>query len=300
MAQKLRHRSRNYVFTMFTDKKDEIEALTKIDKIKYIVGQFEICPKTNNTHFQGYLEMKNPTDFNAVKKILNNAHIEERKGSQAEAIAYCTKKDTSTGIQIEHGIKGTQGSRNDIKQALEMVKDNIPINDIIDEIPQMLRLDKHLERYKQRAILPRNWMTELHILIGPPGSGKTRYVFDNETDIWTMPESSSGTQYFDGYFGQEVVLIDDFKGNIRYNFLLQLVDRYPMQVNVKGGMTQWAPKRIYITSNYEKEEWYLQDISALERRITTEKSMAQKYGTEVGGNTSADFLTELLDMTIDI
>lgn len=56
-----------------------------------------------------------------------------------------------------------------------------------------------------------------------------------------------------------------------------------MLVNTKGGYVQWSPKIVYITSNYDVDEWYQIDVTALERRIT----VVQKFGTEVTGNTEA-------------
>jgi hypothetical protein len=219
--------------------------------------------------------------MNSVKKALGDTsvHLERRIGSQQQAIAYVTKEDSRIeGTLYEEGIKKCQGKRNDISEALEMLKEGRTLNEIIDEIPHILRYDKHLERYKQRSIEPRNFETEVIVCIGPPGSGKTRHVMEEE-NVWIMPEQTSSV-WFDGYEGQEVALIDDFKGNIRYNFLLQLLDRYPMRVNIKGGFTQWRPKKIYITSNYEIENWYLES-AALLRRIKE----VRRFGTEVGGNT---------------
>lgn len=268
-------RHRCWMFTLY-NKLDN----SCLNKFSYVVGQYELCPSTQKQHFQGYLECQNGMSLKRVKDLLGDqtAHLEPRKGSQKQAITYVTKLETrdESMPSICHGIKKNQGERNDLKRALDLLNEGTPINDIIDEMPGMLRLDKHLERYKQRAIAPRNFATEVHVRVGETGTGKTRYVHETEKDLWVMSEPTS-TQWFDGYEGQEAVLIDDFKGTIRYNFLLQLTDRYPMRVNTKGGFVHWRPKRIYITSNYEPIEWYQQNIEHLERRITT-------Y-TQVDGNT---------------
>lgn len=281
-------RYRNYMFTMFDYNP---EAHTKIweenyqkNQIQFLIGQQEVCPKTGRKHFQGYLELSRAAGLNSVKKILGSpsAHLERRAGSQQCAINYVQKEDSRIdGTSYILGNKKEQGKRNDIAAALEKLKVGVKIVDIIEEMPSMLRLDRHLERQQQRMIQPRDFQTNVEVLIGEPGSGKTRYVHDNHKDVYVVPEASSGTQYFDGYIGQETVLIDDFNGNIRYNLLLQLLDRYPMRVNTKGGYCQWRPKTVYITSNYDIDLWYQLDVTALKRRITK----VHKFGTEVGGNT---------------
>lgn len=106
-------------------------------------------------------------------------------------------------------------------------------------------------------------------IYGPTGTGKTRYVFDREdlNDLWL---ASVNLQWFDGYTGQQAVLIDDFRGNFcSFHSLLRYLDRYPMRVPVKGGFTVWKPTRIYITSSKHPSSIYNvdEDVNQLLRRI---------------------------------
>jgi hypothetical protein len=69
------------------------------------------------------------------------------------------------------------------------------------------------------------------------------------------------------------VLIDDFNGDeYAITFMLRLLDRYPMQVPVKGGFRQWSPSVILVTSNIHPRDWYADATQAhrdaLLRRIT--------------------------------
>lgn len=80
------------------------------------------------------------------------------------------------------------------------------------------------------------------------------------------------TPWFDGYNGQDVMLLDDFgPGMMCINFLKRLLDRYPVQLPVKGGSVALRAKTIFITSNYMMSEWYpkagAMDYEALLRRI---------------------------------
>jgi len=102
------------------------------------------------------------------------------------------------------------------------------------------------------------------------GVGKTRKVFDDETDIYMYP----GQGWFDGYFGQDIVLFDDFSGSeFKITYLLKLLDRYPMSVPIKGAFVQWVPRKIYITSNLDPDSWYPgaheEHRAALRRRLKT-------------------------------
>lgn len=128
---------------------------------------------------------------------------------------------------------------------------------------------KHLEW--QTPQLRNNLKVELHC--GPTGSGKTHYAFQRYPDLFNMPVKSGQTLWFNGYSAQAVVLIDDFKGGFGLDNLLRLLDKYPIQVETKGGMVWFQPNLIILTSNFKEEEWYdyhrrAEHLAALKRRIT--------------------------------
>jgi len=121
---------------------------------------------------------------------------------------------------------------------------------------------------------------EVKILIGNTGTGKTRAIFDKYPDVYNVPLPSDSTKqaWFDGYRGQEVVLLDDFYGQIGYAYMLQLCDRYKMDVQVKNGFTPWVPLKIFITTNESFNVWSgwrdQYDKSAFARRVTEDRGIA--------------------------
>ena len=55
------------------------------------------------------------------------------------------------------------------------------------------------------------------------------------------------------------MLWEDFNGaqnKVPLVQLLRLLDRYPLQVRVKGGFVWWSPKRVIITTNTDPNKWY--------------------------------------------
>lgn len=108
----------------------------------------------------------------------------------------------------------------------------------------------------------------VHLYWGKPGTGKTRAVWDNHehSDIWSWP----GQCWFDGYTDQRIALFDDFdEGPIPYRLLLKVIDRYTIQLPVKGGHVYFRPEHIYITSNVHPKYWYPKEpnVDALLRRF---------------------------------
>lgn len=113
----------------------------------------------------------------------------------------------------------------------------------------------------------RQWKSHVRVYYGSTGTGKTRRAIEEDKVEWTH----GGDRWFDGYDQQERVLFDDFDGvksGITYRKLLQLLDRYPLQVPIKGGFVEWCPRVIVITTNIPPDRWYPdEDYSPLQRRI---------------------------------
>lgn len=79
------------------------------------------------------------------------------------------------------------------------------------------------------------------------------------------------TKFWDGYQGQESVIIDEFRGDIGISNLLRWFDRYPCLVEIKGSSTVLCAKLFIVTSNLHPREWYptldSATFLALERRL---------------------------------
>jgi hypothetical protein len=117
---------------------------------------------------------------------------------------------------------------------------------------------------------------EVYWFWGKTGTGKTRKVFDENPDVYVW----SGTwPWFHGYEDQTTVLFDNFCGEIPFNQLLRLLDRYPMTVETKDetndGLKNWLATKIYITSIFPPDmmsshdpKYREHDKAALKRRIS--------------------------------
>jgi len=79
--------------------------------------------------------------------------------------------------------------------------------------------------------------------------------------------------WFDGYdpLKHKTLLLDEFNGQIPLTTLLQMLDNYPMMVDVKGGRLPFIVENIYIASNFHPKDWYYTEreasLGALARRL---------------------------------
>lgn len=255
------------------------------DDIRFLVYQIERAPTTGALHVQGYVEMYKPKRVKGLNKWYP-AHHEKSGGNAASNIEYCTKEGRIEG-PWQFGAPQAQGSRTDLASAIETGK-NRGIIAVIDDHPQVYaKYHNGLEKIVRRYLPKRNFKTIVEIHYGAARVGKTRQAWDRFPDLYeAMIPSQGKNSWFDDYAGQEVVLFDEFQGQYDFCQLKRLLDRYPMKVEVKNGTTQWAPRRIIITSNRAPNTWYPktfrneQQLAAFVERI---EHTYQYFGTAGDG-----------------
>lgn len=271
---------RNMCFTM----NNPVEPLAFDESwMSYLVYQKEVG-ENQTPHYQGYVESKKAMRLSAWRKVLPGCHLEVRRGTQEEAKTYCTKTDTRVDGPWEHGTMKVQGKRNDLVTLVNMAREGRPVSEALDAMPAAAF------RYYRNYIFvvglvkpPARW-EETVLYVGPPGTGKTRKALHENPEAYVIPVSDRGL-WFDGYDGQDVAVIDDFKNQIGLVQFLRVIDRYPAKLPTKGGHVWWNPRKIVVTSNYNTEQWYdysdrEESLAALNRRFTSVLRFSVEYPWE--------------------
>ena len=262
-------RVRNWCLTYFiTDEKSDerwFQNLSTKKGIRYFIVGRETCPTTKKIHYQGYIAFKNAKTFKQTKRWfgLDKIHIEQAVAGDKANEKYCSKED----VIIEVGEPLQQGKRTDIQVAIDICKETGSIGAVLDKVHnyQAVRHAELYMKYKEPAEL-RPDLQVINIW-GASGKGKTRYVYENETNIFRP----INFKWWEGYDGHDVVLLDDIRKDFcKFHELLNLLDIYPYRVECKGGSRQLRCKKIYITTPIPLTEMYecREDIYQLERRIT--------------------------------
>lgn len=283
--------SRNWCFTINNPDENELELIPSF--IKTLIANKEMGEQ-GTIHYQGYLECSHSVKLPQLKNFNAKAHWETRKGNQTQAIKYCIKdyfiegtvgpvyRDDSLRVLEQYGlvthgynkdwtldqlIESLDGVKQDkLKQLMLLVKEGASELQIAETDPgTWARNYKALERYKRLVTTSRHHQMEVIVIYGPTGTGKTKYAFDNYPNAYWKQRSN----WWDGYEGEDTVIIDEFYGWLPYDTLLRICDRYPMMVETKGGQKQFTSKRIVITTNNPPAQWYKESISLepLKRRI---------------------------------
>lgn len=225
-------------------------------QMSYLVYGKETCPTTGRLHYQTFVRFYNAKEFSAVKKTFgNDAHIEVTKGSNDENIAYCTKD----GDYVEFGNRPKQGRRTDLEEIARDISDGTTVDSIALTNPtvyhQYGRTLNKLEDLRMRRLF-RTTMTTGVWYYGSTGTGKSHQAFEGfSPDTHYVLPNDRG--WWDGYVQQDIVIINDFRGHLSYDFMLQLVDKWPFSVPRRGREPMpFISKKVIVTSSLSPHEVY--------------------------------------------
>lgn len=248
-------RLRNWCFTVNNYDSEYVKKNIKtLPHLKYAVVGRE-TGKEGTPHLQGYVEFSSAIYFNKLRSLLPGAHIEGRLGTRAQASEYC-KKD---GDFIEFGKFTPSGKRTDLDQVRDALDSGSNTFDIAqDYFGPWCKYRKSFEEYAN--MVGANEMRDpLEVLVyfGSAGTGKTYKAVTENKDYFILSPGNSSNVWFDGYYGQDVLIIDDYDGDwIKYRPLLRILDRYPYALEVKGSRRYAKWRKVIITTNIHPREWF--------------------------------------------
>lgn len=254
--------------------------------IHYMVISLEEHNTTEGKHIHCYVEFEQAFETHDARCFdISGKHpnIETVTKTPYKTVAYVMKDGNYIEYRPENRPecpfnKMTKREKNEwlrTHDLLEAVSEGAISLLSLKSLQQNVQIYKDLARKKEtRLDLQIKWF------YGETGTGKTRTAIqecmEKYGDYWKW----NGTfQWFDGYTGQKAVIIDDFRRQeVKFNFMLQLFDIYPMKVPIKGGFVDWVPELIIVTCPVDsREAWQWRDkdgevqdwdcIEQLERRI---------------------------------
>lgn len=280
---------------------DQIEsAFQEIDPDADFVFQLERGENGGDQgylHYQGclLLSRSKPRRRQDVVRVLKahgilDAHLEKTRRVGA-ATRYCSKSETrQAGPWWSSEIFHQSSSQKAKASGSGAVGDRMLLADAVDAgmTPQEIALDDQL----RLLLTPGNWSfvekiwaaqkakkwssedreVEVTYVWGPTGVGKTRSVREAVPPEKLYAATLSTRDPFGKYAFEPVLLLDEFRGDFPISQLLQLLDRYPVQLDRRYENAWAAWTKVYICSNWSPESLYRDcpaaDRAALRRRIT--------------------------------
>lgn len=267
-------RHRNFCFTHNnydnTDLEDHIEC-------RYIGYSKEVAPTTGTLHLQGWISFTNARTFKQVVKLMPGCHIEVMHGSIAQNETYCSKSD----VLIERGEKPmTNDNKGRAEQLRWKEARKAACEGRMDDIPDDMYI-RYFNTWKKIRVeeqkVPHQLTTCKHYWIyGGSGTGKTYAARMAYPDAYLK---DPGTVWWDGYIGQETVIIEDVDKfqHPMYGSFKRWLDEWSFMAQFKGGSMVIRPRRIIITSNYHYDDIWddLVTRECMSRRVTTIHKMTR-------------------------
>ena len=287
-------RFRNVVFTINNPSAEDDKLLLEAALDKSITSYVcigEEVGESGTKHYQGYWEFAGKMGAKKIKLVMPRAWYDVRAGTAQKASDYCKKGEQSkeewkkqgtagpnygkNASVTEHGQMSKPGKRSDLEDVATMILAGKRVREVADEYPvQYIKFHKGIEKLRGLQIPVRDKAPEVIVLYGKTGTGKSKMAREMcpEAYIWG-PEQG---KWWDGYDGETEVILEEFRGQLPFGYILRLLDRYGMRVETKGSTVQFCATKIIITSPVHWKEWYNvaafagsgDKVDQLDRRIT--------------------------------
>jgi len=263
---------KQWCMTIYPHKFDSVEQLKACcDAIgaasSYAMFGRETCPKTGKRHLQAFCLFKDRVRTTQLKKMYHKSiHWEPMNGSIEDSERYCSKDDTAPLVYGEKPKTAGELEQDRWRATREACKrgdlDAVDDQIFVTQFSNIQKIANHYAPSHPSLDAPCGvW------LYGVPGSGKTHWA----TTKYGAFYYKLCNKWWDGYKGEETVLIDDIDPSHVYmgQFLKHWADKYAFRGETKGGGGMYRPKTVIVTSNYSIEECFpdMQGLKAFKRRF---------------------------------
>lgn len=232
----------------------------KDHEIQFFIVQEE-RGEQGTLHYQGFICFKKEIRLSGLKKINSRAHWEVAKGSVDDNIAYCSKEDSYTGgLRYRWGDPPKRAMSADERRELaESELDSLKVaykrpRDIPSCTLMQCGFIPAMKELTADILGPYRPELKIITLIGPPGTGKSYCIQKYFPDHGRCIIGNNGV-----WFQQplsDVMVFEEFAGQIQLQRMLQYLDPYPLALEIKGGMRPAMYKTVIITSNTSPKFWY--------------------------------------------
>lgn len=254
------------------------------DDFEYIICQRE-RGENGTLHWQGFLILKQKNRLSWLKRHFSErAHFEVARGSDQQCVAYCRKEETyepgkrtelwemleargmhdenekepgrwEYGHLPERVHKKRQEKEEDAEDELENIKAGYKRPSEIDGA--ILRCPGFIAAYNALTadiLGPYRPNLKIITLVGPPGTGKSYAIQKCFPEHGRCIYGNSGAWFQNPT--AKVMIFEEFNGQIPLQRMLQMLDPYPLALEVKGRMAPAMYDTVVITSNTSPASWY--------------------------------------------
>ncbi len=235
---------------------------------------FAICDeigKEGTFHTHIYLHFDQLVRFSTIKDLFPTAHIDPAKGTADQNRTYLLKEGRHRNKECT-SVDGSffewgeppyerQGARNDNKDMLDMIYDNVPTLEIINTNPNLAFRVSQIEKLKsevRRQASSSKAIRELKVtyIWGDTATGKTYQIFQDYAPEDVCLVSQYERSPFDEYDSQKVLVLDEFSGQVPIETMNRLADQYPFTLPARYNNRPALYNHLIVISNFPISELY--------------------------------------------
>lgn len=243
--------------------KQYIENL-QIEGLKYAVGQVEQGHKEETVHIQCGVtfDETHGKRFYTMKKYFPTAYLAQARGSNFDIKKYCTKIDTRVEEPFEFGDFVEMRKRTDYEEFHSALKSGATDEELLENFYTLTSTLGFEKINKQRDVMFNSKYKkeyrnlETTYIYGESGVGKTTFIYEKFGFENVFRVSYYGKFQFNGYNGEKILLLDEFAGQVNLGWLNQILDGFPLKLEVKGGERIACFEKVFICSNFSFFELY--------------------------------------------
>jgi len=231
-------------------------------------------PANNTEHYHIFVNFKNPVRLSWLKHKFPRAHIELARKPALACCRYVAKDGfyQSWGNCPDPKSESKRAQQKAEDLAREAVvrkirKGELKFNDLSDEQlldTKLVRAAKDAASMTQGPMRP-----DIYIccFVSPTGWGKSYSVWETFQHVASVEFGGTQEWFLDAE--QDVMLFDEFCGQVRAQKMLKYLDCYPISLPIKGGHRPCYWKLIFICSNTAPDEWYMKDDPKTGMRVSS-------------------------------
>lgn len=265
-------RSRNWCYTLNNYTPEEYDSLQSLSCTYHVLGK-EVGEQ-GTPHIQGAIRFSTLKSLKQLKELIPRAHLEPSRDFDA-SVAYCKKDGDFEEIGLyKNGRPTKEETRKRLRHApLEELVESGELSIFQVSLVKKARLilDQESEPYTHPG-------TRGIWIYGPPGTGKSHYARENYPGAFIKSQN----KWFDGYTGQDAIILDDLDTAVLGHYLKIWADKYACSGEVKGGTVNLLHRTLIVTSNYSIQELFREDqvmADAIARRFEL-KHFLIKYNAD--------------------
>lgn len=246
---------------------------------RYLISGIE-TGNAGTKHLQCYSELIKSHNRKWLSNRIPGAggiNIRYENSTGQACVDYCKKGEMSKDEWDEYGIGGQffglnanvfeigdiekvdqpKGKRNDLDRQCAGLMNGMSLKEIAKQSPSTyVRNYRGLANFRNLLgdAKPMDRPFSVTLVYGKTRFGKSYWVRETHPDVFVKPIGKG--LWFDDYAQQSIVLIDEFRGQYPMADMLQLLDRYLIQVETKGGHVRYQPDQVFLTTNLHPYRMY--------------------------------------------